>query len=371
MRIAYTCQYLHLHGGLERIICDKASALARRGHQVCIITDTPPGESLVYDIAPEVEIIHIDIPAPGNIFMRMMSKFRRDLAILSALRSFNPDITIVTPSWISLSFLFGAGKLVMESHCSRSRVYAEERHSAYKRFKTWLAERKAKAVVTLTAEDSESWAAAQRVVTIPNYSNISSSEPFPANPKADALSMVRLSPQKRPLLLVEAWRKVVETIPGATIDIFGDGPLRGEMENLIRRYGLENNVHLRGNTKNPASQYASHRFMVMTSAYEGLPLALIECMQCGRASVAADCPTGPREMITDSTDGILVTSRGKTDKEVAEGIAAGCLRLLQNPDLCEKMGEEAKKASSRYDKEKILDRWERLFETLVAGGRKS
>ena len=105
-------------------------------------------------------------------------------------------------------------------------------------------------------------------------------------------------------------------------------------------------------------EYRNAAFLVLSSRYEGLPMVLLEAQAAGLPVVAFACKCGPRDVITDGVDGILVPEGD------IEGLANGMKRLMEDESLRRAMGAAAFQSSDRYDKERIMTLWESLFHEL-------
>lgn len=106
-------------------------------------------------------------------------------------------------------------------------------------------------------------------------------------------------------------------------------------------------------------KYLESSIYVMSSRFEGLPMALLEAMACGVPCISFDCPYGPAEIITPEEDGILVKN-GNTD-ELADAIC----RLIEDTDKRIRMGKQAQKNIQRYSREEVMKLWDELFNTLT------
>jgi glycosyltransferase involved in cell wall biosynthesis len=115
----------------------------------------------------------------------------------------------------------------------------------------------------------------------------------------------RLTEQKDFATLVHAFARVRRHVH-ARLLILGEGEERSTLQELIRRLGIEDCVQLAGFVSNPFAFMSRAAVFVLSSAWEGLPSALIQAMACGAPVVASDCKSGPREILGDGRYGQLV-----------------------------------------------------------------
>lgn len=134
----------------------------------------------------------------------------------------------------------------------------------------------------------------------------------------------RLAPWKGFADLVDAMAKGPSQ-HGARLLLFGDGPLRAELQSRIERLGLQESIRLVGYVENPLKYFANARVFVLSSLVEGMPNVLVEAMMCGCTPVSTDCPTGPRELLGDGRAGFLVPVGDP------EALAGAILAALRSP----------------------------------------
>ena len=102
---------------------------------------------------------------------------------------------------------------------------------------------------------------------------------------------------------------------------------------------------------------------VLPSRFEGFPNALCEAMACGVASIATDCPSGPRQIIRHQVDGILVPN------EDVDALALTMDRLMSDPILRQRLGKRSVEVVERFSVQKIVGLWEILLDQVVNAHR--
>lgn len=114
----------------------------------------------------------------------------------------------------------------------------------------------------------------------------------------------RLAPQKRVDLAIRAWAQVAMAVPDARLDVYGDGPLRDELQELIDELGVAASVTLHGATADRDAIFDRAALFVTSTAFEGQGLSIAEALARGLPVVSFDARYGPREAIAGA--GIVV-----------------------------------------------------------------
>jgi glycosyltransferase involved in cell wall biosynthesis len=89
-------------------------------------------------------------------------------------------------------------------------------------------------------------------------------------------------------------------------------------------------------------------------------MVMIEAMSCGLPAVCFDFKCGPRDIITEGKNGLVVK-----DGDI-DGLAEAIVKLMKDDELRKRMGENAKKVVERYSEEKVMNKWVNLYEEAIA-----
>jgi poly(glycerol-phosphate) alpha-glucosyltransferase len=173
------------------------------------------------------------------------------------------------------------------------------------------------------------------------------------------MTMARLESQKRLVHAVAAFRRVVQAVPEARLDIYGEGSQRATLETEIERSGLTGAVTLRGYDPQAREALWSASAFLMTSEYEGYPLSTLEAMSQGCPVVSYDIRYGPREQIRDGVDGFVVPEGDEA------GLAESVIELLRSPDLVQRMSVAAREQVARYGPTEFAERWAQVVRAAV------
>lgn len=189
----------------------------------------------------------------------------------------------------------------------------------------------------------------------------------------------RLETQKNHVRLIKAFSLVRERIPDARLLIIGEGVLRPKLEAVIERYGLSDCVALPGFRGNPFAYLKRCGLYVLSSYHEGFPNALAEGM-CFLPVVAADCKSGPREILGSGPIGAVCEGIEEADygllvrpSDVNEGwieeiteddriLAEAMLRLLQDPRESREYQDRAYRRAREFSFERFYERVTRVLE---------
>lgn len=173
----------------------------------------------------------------------------------------------------------------------------------------------------------------------------------------------RLVDFKNQPMLIDAFMKVHEKHPDYVLEIYGGDSLDGTkqiLEEKIRSYHAEGFVRLMGASDSLETQLSQAGVFAFSSDWEGLPNALLEAMALGLPVVATDCPCGgPRTVIRDGENGLLVPIKD------ADAMAAGISRLIEDPELAERLARNAAQIRELVNPKAVFEQWRDYIEEIL------
>ena len=138
--------------------------------------------------------------------------------------------------------------------------------------------------------------------------------------------------------------------------ILGEGPERGSLEALARELGLGARLAMPGFVENPWAWIGRASVFVLPSRWEGFGSVLVEAMACGTPVVAADCDYGPREILHDGKNGLLVR------RDDAMSLAQAIQRILADPALGKDLAARGRERAMDFDASSIASRYTDLVQ---------
>ena len=377
MKIIYCTHSVCNPGGMERVLCNKVTWLvAKGGYEVMVVTTDQHGRPPFYPFPEQVKMVDLgvnysDDNRKGTVG-KILGYLRRKMVHRKSLKRLmireNPEIVVsLYPSESSfIPRLHDGSRKVLELHYNRYFRLQYARHGILgmiDRFRTWQDVRIAgrfDRFVVLTEEDREYWGDMPNMRVIPNA--VAAGERRYADVLVHrVLAVGRLDYQKGFDRLLDAWGIVAkqEKYSDWKLDIFGRGEWQEMLQDKADASGIGDSVRLHAPVSDIWSEYAGSSMLVMSSNYEGFPMVMIEAMSCGLPVVSFDCCCGPRDIISDGENGLLVKNGD------IEGLAAALMRLMDDEGLRRKMSAEARKVALRYSESQVMEKWTRLFEELV------
>jgi len=173
--------------------------------------------------------------------------------------------------------------------------------------------------------------------------------------------VAHLKTQKNHRLLLEAFAKGAAAHPRAHLLLVGRGEQETRLKKQVEALGLCRRVRFMGLRPDIAEVLAASDVFVLSSDWEGNPLAIMEAMSAGKP-VISTAVGGVPELIKNGSSGLLVPQAN------SEAFARAVNRLATNPQMRRAMGTVAAKcATERFGVETMTEAYEELYEAMLAG----
>lgn len=377
LKIVYVTPALYMAGGVERVLTLKANCFAEQfGYDITIILTEGKGKPFAYPLSDKIKVINLDINFEELwtcsfvkkifVFLRKQRVYKKKLT--AELMRIRPDITdsLLRREINFITKIKDGSKKIGELHVNRANYRNFESNDT-----NWIKEIFAKLwmhnlivhlkqldkFVVLTEEDKETWTELKNVVAIHNPVSF---KPISASPLKEkrVIAVGRYAYQKGFDLLLRAWKKVETQCPDWELSVYGDGD-RSQYELLAKELGIDGDrCHLNPPTNQIQKEYIGSSVFVVSSRFEGLSMALLEAAACGLPIVSFACPCGPRDLISDGEDGLLV------QKENVDALADSLIEVIQSPEKRERMGAAILKKAELFRMEFLAIQWKQLFESV-------
>lgn len=377
-------------GGQERFVSRLSEMLCEQYEIYVVLLD---GSVINYPISGTVLDMHLEIPPQPSLMEKLRNTFARCRRLRRFIKQYRPIACMS----------FGMGPNLINLLCKRrgTKVLPSVRGyaTAERMVKNKLAQllfRRADQVVCVSKGiekklQQEMPAIASKTVVLYNgYDCTQIAEqarrevpPCLIERKSPVLvSIGTLRPEKGFWHLIKAVSLLKQQYPDIRLFIVGEDYLDNgaKLHVLTESLGLTDNVRFTGYCGNPHAYTVNADVFVLSSVREGFPNSLVEAMACGKPVVAADCLTGPREILSEkpyetvATEieqaeyGILVPCLTREEDYSTvilpeEEVLAQAIDLyLRTPDLCKEYGERAAARAREFSYQMCGQRTIRLLE---------
>ena len=378
LKIVYITPSIHTADGAARVLTMKANYFAEHfGYDITFLLTEGKGLPFFYHVSDKIKIINYNLnfeqlwncPFWKKFFIYIPKQIRYKRLVKKDLMRIRPDITmsLLRREINFLNNIKDGSRKMGEIHVHRDnyRNFKGEKSNFVMNLfaKFWSKQlldnlKKLDRFVVLTDKDRESWIELDNVVTIPNPSPFMPTAVSPLTEKR-VIAVARYSHEKGIDLLLEAWAQVEKRTEEWRLEIFGDGDTTA-FNALIDKLGIDRNrCQLHGRTNDVEQECLKSSIAVCSSRYEGFGMVIIEAMACGLAVASFDCPWGPRSIIKDGEDGLLVKN-GDVGK-----LADALVTLIQDSAKREAIAKNAIQSVKRFQMDKIAEQWRLLFESVI------
>lgn len=377
MKIIYCTHSTYNPGGMERVLYNKVKYFSEQMHwDVTVVTTDQHNRLPFYPFPESVRMIDLGINySEDNVkrtfgkiygYLKKRKKHRRLLEKL--LMQEKADIVVsLYPSESSfIPYIKDGSRKVLEIHyCKFFRLQYGRKGllGAIDKWRTWQDERIVRRFdkfVVLTNEDRGYWGNLPNIEVIPNAAMFVADRYSDVSVKR-VIAVGRLDYQKGFDRLIQAWEIVNKSgkYDDWRLDIFGQGDWKDMLQGMIDKKGLNGSAFINKPTKNIGDEYADSSMLVMSSNYEGFPMVMIEAMACGLPVVAFDFKCGPKDIIRNEENGLIIHNGD------IKALADGIMKLMEDTENRKRMSLNARKIVDTYSEKAVMEKWIGLFNNLT------
>lgn len=361
--------------GMSRVISQKVNYLAEHtDFEVHAVLTENAGMPFYFPLSQKVKYVNFDInfeelntmPIHKKVvaFMKKQRRYRR--LFTDYLMELRPDVTvsILRREINFINDIADGSRKIGEIHFTKAN-YRQFNKPFLPAFvnrtvtRLWHGQmdrqiRRLDKCIILTEEDKINWKGFTNIEVIPNPISRFPTIHSDCTHKT-VIAAGRYSSEKGYERLFQVWQLVTARHSDWQLNIYGAGE-RENYQKIANSMGLASNVHCNGPVQDIFAKYAESSIFVITSYHEGFGLVIAEAMATGVPPVAFSFHCGPRDIITDGEDGILIED-GNIEK-----MADAICYLIEHEDIRREMGRKGIASAERYREERIMQRWQKIFE---------
>lgn len=347
-------------GGAQRVMALLANHWVEQGWSVTLLTLDDGSEAPFFPVHTGIDHRHLGLYAvSGGWWRRVCNNLRRLMVLRRAIGQGRPQAVISfmdrTNILVLCATLWLRVPVIVAEHTAVGVVNLGWIWGTLRR----LVYPHAAAIVVLTERGlrilPSGWRKQAVVIPNPVFPPPGPDGRMNGEPEKICLAMGSLRPEKGFDLLLLAFAEAIRYRPHWKLVILGEGGGEAALKELASQLDIADRVCFPGLVAEPRPYLKSAKLFVLSSRIEGFPMALCEAMACGLPVVATDCATGPREIVRDGIDGLLV------EPENVPALAAAIGRLMDDNALRQRMGERATEVLERFGLPQVAALWEALL----------
>ena len=345
-------------GGAERVISNLASAFSTHGYQVILVTSFRGDWE--YTVDSNVKRLSLeDMEIKQSFFKRNVSRI---LKLRSICREEKPDLVISFMGEPNFRALLATKGLSIKNIISIRADPNREYDGLVRRFLGQYLLPTADGCVFQT-EEAKKWFPVQlqkksKIIFNPVKEEFYQVRHHPILGRI--VSCGRLEKVKNFTMLIDAFAGLAEKYQVLQLMIYGEGSLRENLQEQIKKAGMEGRVLLMGATDDVPKALSEASIFVLSSITEGMPNALMEAMAVGVPCISTDCPCGgPRMLIDSGENGILAKNNDMA------ALAEALERLLDNPAEAAVLGARAKERALEWRQEWVFEEWKEYVNEIL------
>ena len=339
-------------GGAERVISILANHYVEMGWDVNIIMLL--NNKVEYKLAPEVNFV--DLSDENKSRWAMVPYWLK--GIRGYIKNFHPDILMSFAARINLLTIIAKAFIKVPLIISeRNDPKADTRGHLAKMMIPFLYPLADK-IVFQTEYAKSCFTKHIRENGVIIYNPIAVMSKASDEKAKKIVNVGRLDVQKNQRLLIRAFARISEKYPDYILQIYGEGKLREELQQLIEELGLTEKVFLMGNILDIHEKIRDAEMFVLSSDYEGFSNALLEALLMGIPCISTTC-AGSTEIINDGENGLLVPIND------IYALTEAMMKLIEDKELAKKLGENALNINNLVGEDIVVGKWDKLiFDTV-------
>lgn len=354
-KILYITNSISGSGGLERVVCLKASYFADiYKYEVHIITLSNETSKPFYQLSPKITIHNLNVS--GNILKFNWNYYTK---IKKTILDISPDVIFVADDGLKgvlFPIIFKPKyKIIYERHTTKA-IQGNGIRSKFINFLMNFGAKRFDKFVVLTNSNKKDWLNIKNLVVIPNPLPFSPQWAGDIRTRKRIISVGSISHIKGHDILIKAWHKIHSQFPDYSLHIYGE---KKDNYDYIYQYietnKLNNCIFVHNPTSDIQQKYLESAICILPSRVEGFGMVLIEAMACAVPCIATNCE-GPKDIISDNVNGFII-NKGDSD-----AITYKITELLTNHDLLINMSKEAYNSSLKYELSSIMKQWNDLID---------
>jgi len=353
MKIMFLISQVYKHGGIEKVLVDKANYLAQKNFTVTIVTFEQCGHPPIYDLDATIDTIDLGVNYNRSIPLLHPVNFAKAFIHFYRLRQLlyqiAPDFVVncsYSYDFYLLPFIHRKSRKIKEYHASRAVVAPGSIRLKVDRFIESFYD----TIILLNPSETKYYRNAN-IVVVPNAVHVPELTSKLENKKAIAVG--RIAPVKNFDFLIEVWEELITHNDSWELHIYGEDYLgtKNRLQEKITSRSLQDHIKFMGSTDNIFETLKEYSITLMSSHTECFPMILLESLAVGVPIISVDCPTGPRHIIENNSTGYLVPVNRK------DAMVEKILELMENAGLRRIFGRNAKKSASKYFIENVMNDW--------------
>ncbi len=361
MKIAFVIHSLSSLGGAEKILVTLANYFVTIGYDINIILLSNSNNIFILD--NKIKLFHMNNTKKKYLPKKIQQITNQIEHIVNTTKKINPDIVIGFVVSTNILTVIGAKlasyPVIISEHSSYHYSLSNGRskiETAIWRFLRRVTYPICDHLIVLTEEDKPKYHYVKDISIIKNPLILQNKHNH-IQKENIILGVGRLTYIKGFDMLIKAFSMLPNN--SWRLIIAGEGSERTALEDLIAQLNLQHKVFLVGQIDDMEYLYKQASIFVLSSRTEGFPGALCEAMGYGCCSIAFDCPTGPKEIISHNQNGILVEANNIT-------LLSQTINQLMNDDKKrEQLGDKAKKIRDELNIKNISKRWETVLADTI------